>query len=89
MKAVNFPESNTVYKRPPDLEESQCFDIPAFHGIIEGGTLDGARIVVTAWQPTPEEIEQIVKGAPVFLSSIGGLPPHFLTTTFQNAVNVA
>jgi len=85
MKPANFPESNCVFGAPSDLDESQVLSIPAFTGTVIGGNLDGSRLVVVAWLPTPEEIEQLKTGAPVYLTMIGGLAPHFLSTTFQQA----
>lgn len=36
--------------------------------------------MVTAWEPTPDEIEKIVKGAPILLRVIGcGHPPCMIT----------
>lgn len=89
MTAVTFPEANTKFCAPDDLSEAQCQTIPAFSGKVSGGSIDGAAIVVVAWQPSPAEIEQIGQGKPIFLSCVGGLPPHFLCTSFQEASNPA
>lgn len=87
MTPVHFPESNARFGPPSDLAESQCMTIHAYHGKISGGSVDGATVVVTAWKPSPEEIEKISKGSPIFISCLGGLPPHFLTTDFDTAVH--
>lgn len=44
--------------------------------------MDGAQFVITAWQPSVEELAQLNEGAPVYFMCIGGLPLHTLTTTF-------
>jgi hypothetical protein len=89
MTPTTFPEKNIVFKRPPDMEESQCLDIPAWTGTAQSGSLDGDQVVVVAWSPSPEEIELIRKGKPIYLSCVGGLPPHFLSMSFQEATNPA
>jgi hypothetical protein len=89
MSPIDFPESNTRFGPPPDLADSQCQTIHAFIGQVNRGSLDGAALVVTAWKPTPEEIEAISKGAPIYLSCLGGLPPHLLTVNFEQAITVA
>lgn len=89
MNPVNFPESNARFGPPSDLTEEQCKTIFAFMSEVTGGSVDGANMVVTAWKPTPEELEELNAGNPVFLSCLGGLPPHYLTTNFQNATNPA
>lgn len=88
MNPVSFPEANAVFLPPPGMAESQVMSIPAFQGTMAGGSLDGCPVVVTAWQPTPEELEVLKRGAPVFLSVVGHLPPHFLAVEFpyQGAV---
>lgn len=86
MIPADFPESNMTFKRPPDMEESQCLDVRGYVAPIKGGSLDGARVIVTAWQPDEEERKAIAEGKPIFMSSIGVLPPHFLTTEFAAAI---
>lgn len=89
MTPTNFPQANKVFKAPPDLEESQCMPLPAYVGIVRGGSLDGALQVVVAWMPTAEEIEALRRGEPIFLSMMGGLAPHYLTTNFHAATHPA
>ena len=88
MTPVDFPESNTTFGPPPDLEESQCQTIHAYHGTVPRGSVEGAGIVVTAWRPSAEELEALNAGAPVFLTCIGGLPPHLLSTSFKGATPI-
>jgi hypothetical protein len=89
MTPTTFPEANTVYGPPSDLEESQCMRIPAFSGTVERGAVEGAPIVVVAWQPTSEDIAAMRLGSPIYISMIGGLAPHFLTTDFHSATHPA
>ena len=87
MNPVKFPEANKCFTAPPGYEESQVMTIDAYVGKAEGGSCDGALVVVVAWQPSPEEIQAMQNGAPIFLSCIGGLPAHFLTTSFHAATH--
>ena len=87
MKAAKFPEANCVFLRPPDLDSSQCFDIPAFCGEQNKGTLDGSVFVVVVWMPTEKELQQLNSGSAVYLTMLGGLAPHFITTSFSEAIS--
>lgn len=82
MTPANFPQANATLHPPSGYDESQCATIPAFQGRLLGGSLDGSNVVVVAWQPSPEDIEDIKNGNLVFLMCIGGIPPHTLTTRF-------
>ena len=90
MTPAKFLEANTVYGPPSDLEESQCFSIPAYQGTVDGGSVDGCRQVVVAYDLSPEEIAYLHQnGGRLFLSMIGGLSPHFLSFTFDQAIHPA
>ena len=89
MTPIKFKEANTRFGPPADLAESQCMTIPAFVGKVHGGSVDGSSIVVVAWQPTAEELGQLAAGKPIYISMIGGLAPHFLTTDFEQAIKPA
>lgn len=49
--------------------------------------MDGAGVNVVAWKPTPEELELIKVGKPIFLTFVGGIPPHFPSMSFGEATN--
>jgi hypothetical protein len=87
MTPATFPEANTKFGPHPDLSEEQCHTTPAFLGKVEQGSVDGANLVIVAWQPSLTDIERICDGGPIFLTCIGGLPPHFLSTDFQTALH--
>lgn len=87
MTPVDFPECNRVFGAPNDLTESQVAAIPAYTGQIEGGSLDGVPIVVTAWKPDERELALLNAGHPIFLSFLGGLPPHMPTMHFHAATH--
>lgn len=88
MTPTDLPETNAQFGAPKGMMESQVATIRAFWGEIDQGPLEGSEFVVTAWQPSPEEVAAINAGAPIFLTTMGGLPPHLLTTSFREATNL-
>jgi hypothetical protein len=86
MTATTFEQANCKFGPPGDMTDTQCGTVSAFKGQSRGGPLDGVEIVVVAWQPTPEDLQRLNDGHPVFLTSVGGLPAHFLSTSFEEAV---
>ena len=89
MNPAIFPQANCWFGAPPDLSQSQVMSIPAYRGEVSGGSVDGVKLVIVAWLPTPEELAQLNAGTPVYLSSISGLTPHFLTTSCEQAKHCA
>jgi len=87
MSPVSFPQANTRFGPPRDLAESQCGSIPAYIGTINQGSLDGSTVAVVAWMPDAAAIARINAGSPVYISMIGGLAPHMLTTDFTAAIS--
>jgi len=85
MTPIDPPVSNAVFGAPADLDESQVHPIRGFRFEIRSGNLDGSNAVVVAWRPDEQDIEAINRGDPIFLTCIGGLVPHFLTTQFTVA----
>lgn len=70
------------------MDESHVKTIPSFRATITGGPHDGSPIVVVAWRPSAEELAQLNAGGVVYLSMIGGMSPHFMTTAFKEAVTL-
>ena len=89
MSPHKFPEANHRFGPPEDMTESQVATIPAFVGETRVGSCDGSPCVVVAWKPDARELAALNEGAPIFLTVLGGLPPHFLSTNFQEATNPA
>lgn len=85
MTPTDFPQATNNFGAPDDLDASQVATIRAYLGTIEGGNLDGENVVVTAWKPTPEELAALNSGGLVYLSFVGGLPPHYACTDFHTA----
>ncbi len=86
MIPVYFPEANKVFGPPKDLTEEQCSKVHAFVGEVQGGGCDGMGMIVVAYEPSPYDLEVLNNGGKVYLSCLGSLPPHFLTTSFERAI---
>lgn len=84
-----FPEANAYFGPPSGMAESQCSPICAYHGMLTSGSLDGSQIIITAWKPEPHELKMLNEGHPIFLTMVGGLPPHMVTTDFNAATHPA
>lgn len=89
MSPVHFREANTQHKPPVDFAESQVKTVPSYVAMIQGGSCDGEFMTVVAWRPSPEEIKDIMGGKLIYLTAMGGLPPHFLSTDFHIATHPA
>lgn len=89
MTPRDFPEANTRFHPPSDLEESQCRTIPAYLGTVDRGSVEGTKLVVVAWELSHEEVQALLrKETPtIYISMLGGLAPHFLSLSFKDAVN--
>ena len=87
MTPATFPEANTHFGPPADMTEAQCGTIPAHIHTVIGGNLDGALEIVLAWLPSENDIDRMIKGHPVYVTMLGGVVPHRLTTSFQEAVS--
>lgn len=83
MIPIAFPEANMVVGSPKELPGS-CLEIQAHARQIVGGIWDGSNQVIVAWQPSQDDISRIVNGHPIYLATIGNLPPHLLSTVFEN-----
>ena len=90
MTPAHFPEANMRFGPPPGIAESQVAPIVGHVRQIQSGSCDGAMLAVVAWKPTEAEIAHLAQGGLIYLSCLGGvLPPHFISTTFEEAVNPA
>lgn len=82
MSPVHFPQANTTFGPPGDMDESQVKTIHAFVGSVAGGNMDGSDVVIVAWQPDEADLARLNEGGQIFLQVLGGLAPHALMTEF-------
>ena len=85
MRPADFPQANTLFGSPKDLQGS-CKQIHGFTQEVCGGIWDGSLQVIVAWKPSSEDIAKIVEGSPIFLATMGSLPPHRLCMDFEELI---
>lgn len=77
MKPVDFPEKNFTFGPPQGVSERDCGNLPCYKGIEEGSNWP---VIISAWKPTPEELEEIKRTGTVWLRIYGsGMPPVALS----------
>lgn len=84
-----FPEANCRFGPPAGVAESQVAVVTGYVGDITSGSLDGYQVAVVAWKPDAQDLLRLQAGGTVFLTCLNGLPAHFLSTSFPDAVNPA
>jgi len=89
MNPTNFPETNATIGPPRGMSEAQCRQLRAFAAEMVAGPMDGAPVYVVAWQPTLPELERLIEGNPVFITMLGGVMPHYVSTSFEEATHSA
>lgn len=89
MIATDFPGTNRFFGPPPDMDSKQVAVIHAHCGVVDRGSCEGSPMVITAWKPDEQDLRRLNAGEPVFVTFLGGLPPHMLTTNFKEAKNPA
>lgn len=72
MHFAEFPQQNTLFRKPADMTEEQCGDLPVHRGAFP----DGTPCIISCWKVTPEDLERIKETGEVWLSIVGsGMPP--------------
>jgi hypothetical protein len=83
---VNFPDANDVLGKPPSMTEEQCMDLPIFRGHTNlGGTPPLiTSLLVSCWEFTDEEINEIIRTKRAYLGCVGVKthPPLFITAIY-------
>lgn len=64
---------------PADMTKEECSAL-----LIRDYNVAGRNTMVSAWYPTPEEVEALVKGAPVYLGITGETHPVVFLTVGSN-----
>lgn len=84
-----FEHMNSEFVAPPGYADTQVAPTPAYVGHVQccQSSVDGAKIVVTAWKPSPAELQELIERGSVFVTCLGGLPAMMLTTNFEAATH--
>ena len=69
MTPIKFPEQTNTYEKPQGVEK--CGPLPARQGKIDIGNGQIAWGITSCWQPSEEEIKDIVAGKPIYLTIYG------------------
>lgn len=65
-KGIDFPEANGVFKAPKG-DEDRISELPVF---------TNGKYIVSCWELSYEEIEEVIKTRKVYLGILGqGMPP--------------
>lgn len=77
MNAIKFPQANIEFTKPQGWTDEQCHSLSAWRG----EDSNTGPVIISAWIPTPEEIDDMKVGKPVFLAICGhAMPPVSLFT---------
>lgn len=75
--AVEFPESNFTFSKPSSMTDEQCAPLHVWKGKDDGGT----PVIISCWQLSKEDLEEIQKNGKIYLTICGtGMPPVSLQT---------
>lgn len=68
MTPKNFTEANKLYTKPKEWKDEECGNLPTFEVRTNDDDLNvKVERIISCWQPSPEEIEDIKNGKPVWL----------------------
>lgn len=65
--AIDFPESNFTFGKPKDMTDEQCASLPVW----KGADQDGQPIIITKWQLSKEDLEEIARTGVIYIQIVG------------------
>jgi len=69
---TQFPQSNFVFKKPSNMTDEECFELP----VCKTNDIAGLPVIVTCWRLSKEDLEEINKSGVVWVQIVGhGMPP--------------
>lgn len=86
MHPISFPQQNNVLGKPADMTDDQCNSLPVHHyeqevGKDEKGNSIKWPSIVSCWQLTPEELEEVQRTGIIWVNTLGHtLAPFSLFT---------
>lgn len=76
MFATDFPESNHIIDKPPNMTRDECEPLNVFIGKDTANN----NIIISCWKPTKEELEEINSTGRIWCYHFGqSLQPHSLS----------
>ncbi len=82
MLPITFKETNFTFTKPEGWTDEQCGDLPVWKGDVPLDNLGNtAPAIVSCWQFSKEDLEEIRRTGCIWLSITGkGMPPVSLFT---------
>lgn len=82
MIPIEFLQQNFTYTKPKGWTDDQCSDLHVWKGDVGIGDEQTLMpTIVSVWQPSAEDIENIIAGQPIFmLITSQNQPPISITT---------
>lgn len=78
MIPAKIPGHTNVLGAPAGWDEAKDGPCGALYVRVTRSTEDGSLRFTSAWEPTPEELIRLLRGAKVYLDVVGGQPPVWL-----------
>jgi len=76
MEATSFPEVNSVLSPPSSMTEDECRSL----SVCRCKDSAGSDVVISAWKLVADEVEQVLRGEPLYLTVMGtSMPPVILS----------
>ena len=79
--AIDFPGTNMSFGKPADMEDEQCASLKA----MVGKDQNQVPYILTAWQPSYEDLQALNAGRPLMLQIVGGGMPPVALWTYDEA----
>jgi hypothetical protein len=89
MMPLEFAGTNVTFLIPDDLASNRT-KARAIRGRVfqvGPGPLDGLAVAVVAYKPSALDVSRFLAGEPIYISFLGGVAPHYLSTTLEEAIN--
>lgn len=71
MIPIEFEHSNKNYTKPDSMTDEECQDLPVW----EGNYQNGQHVIISCWQLSKEDIEEIQRTGVVWLHVVGYQQP--------------
>jgi len=79
MLPTDFPEANFTFNKPANMTDEQCSDLRVW----KGSNTDGFPVIISRWQFSKEDLEEIQRTGFIYLTITGqGMPPVGLQTEY-------
>lgn len=67
MRGVSFPQQNNILGKPENMTDDECYGLPVHHYVTDRGF----PAIISCWELTDEDIEQIIKTRRIWANTLG------------------